>query len=521
MIKNLLLILFIFFSGYGLSSPNIVIILADDLGWNDVSYHGSEIETPNIDKLISSGVELDRFYVQPTCSPTRAELMTGKSALRLGITRPISKNQRLGLGLEEKILPEYLKELNYSNYLLGKWHLGSYTPEYFPTRRGFDYFYGYLSGGIGYWDHVHGGGHDWQRNEVGLREDGYATQLIKNDTLRIIDEHDFTNPIFLNINFGAPHIPNEAPEESVLKYSYIQDETRRLHAAMVHEMDNAIGEIVVALEDKNELENTIVVFASDNGGLTPDVKLNPSFLAIPKIIGICNTENRFGISLFQWVCENYSGGSSNKPLPEGKMSVSEGGIRVPAAIWWPGKLEYSKSQNFISMMDVLPTILDLINYENQLDVDGESRVNSLSDVTSPESSKYVVTNIINDKYAVIDMPYKLITSSDGDQLFNILNDQSESTNIAEENQAIVSELKNILSQWQFGENRSLPISEVLKDPDLFGGEEDRIPWVEKAFKNTETNLTPNEAGGYKWIYLLGFAIILFIFVRIYKPKAEQ
>ena len=100
-----------------------------------MSYHGSEIETPNIDKLISSGVELDRFYVQPTCSPTRAELMTGKSALRLGITRPISKNQRLGLGLEEKILPEYLKELNYSTYLLGKWHLGSYTPEYFPTRR--------------------------------------------------------------------------------------------------------------------------------------------------------------------------------------------------------------------------------------------------------------------------------------------------------------------------------------------------------------------------------------------------
>jgi len=487
MMKNkFLLIASIFFTSYGFPSPNIVIILADDLGWNDVSYHGSEIKTPNIDKLISSGVELDRFYVQPTCSPTRAELMTGKSAMRLGITRPISKNQKLGLGLEEKILPQYLKELNYSTYLLGKWHLGSYIPDYFPTRRGFDYFYGYLTGGIGYWDHIHGGGHDWQRNEVGLREDGYVTQLIKNDTLKIIDNHDFTNPIFLNVNFGAPHIPNEAPEESVLKFSYIENETRRIHAAMVHEMDNAIGEIIAALEKENVLKNTIVMFASDNGGLTPDVKLNPSFLSIPKKIGVCDTKNRFGIKIFQWICENYSGGSSNKPLPEGKMSVSEGGIRVPAVIWWPGKFEYSKSENFITMMDVLPTILDLINYKNEIDVDGVSRVSSLNESDNSESSKYVVTNIINDKYAVIEMPYKLITSADGDQLYNILDDPSEKLNIASENQEIVLELKNTLSQWQFGENRSLPISAVFKDPDLFGGEEDRIPWIEKAFKNAES-----------------------------------
>ena len=486
MSKYFFLLVSILLTNNVISSPNILIILADDLGWNDVSYHGSEIKTPNIDKLISSGVELDRFYVQPTCSPTRAELMTGKSAMRLGITRPISKNQKLGLGLEEKILPQYLKDLNYSTYLLGKWHLGSYIPDYFPTRRGFDYFYGYLTGGIGYWDHTHGGGHDWQRNEVGLREDGYVTQLIKNDTLKIINDHDFTNPIFLNVNFGAPHIPNEAPEESVLKFSYIEDETRRLHAAMIHEMDNAIGEIIDALEKENVLKNTIVMFASDNGGLTPDVKLNPSFLSIPKKIGVCETKNKFGIKIFHWICENYSGGSSNKPLPEGKMSVSEGGIRVPAVIWWPDKFEYSKSENFITMMDVLPTILDLINYENEIEVDGKSRVSSLNDNDNPESSKYVVTNIINDKYAVIEMPYKLITSADGDQLYNILDDPSENLNIASENQEIVLELKNTLSQWKFGENRSLPISAVFKDPDLFGGEEDRIPWIEKAFENAES-----------------------------------
>ena len=255
---------------------------------------------------------------------------------------------------------------------------------------------------------------------------------------------------------------------------------------MIHEMDNAIGEIIAALEKENELKKTIVIFASDNGGLTPDVKLNPSFLAIPKKIGICDTKNKFGIKIFQWICENYSGGSSNKPLPEGKMSVSEGGIRVPAVIWWPGKFEYSKSENFITMMDVLPTILDLINYKNEIEVDGVSRVSSLNDSDNSESSKYVVTNIINDKYAVIEMPYKLITSADGDQLFNILDDPSENSNIASENQEIVLELKNTLSQWQFGENRSLPISEVFKDPDLFGGEEDRIPWIEKAFENAES-----------------------------------
>ena len=184
--------------------------------------------------------------------------MTGKSALRLGITRPISKNQKLGLSLEEKILPEYLKELGYKNYLLGKWHLGAYTPDYFPTRRGFDYFYGYLQGGIGYWDHNHGGGHDWQRNEEGIREDGYTTHLIRDDAVKIIERHDGKFPLFLNINFGAPHTPNEAPYESIEKYSEILDEKRKIHAAMVSEMDQAIGSIIQSLEEANIIDLSLI-----------------------------------------------------------------------------------------------------------------------------------------------------------------------------------------------------------------------------------------------------------------------
>ena len=144
--------------------PNILLILADDLGWNDVGYHGSEIKTPNIDRIVNTGIELDRFYVQPTCSPTRAALMTGKSPMRLGINRPISKNQQLGLPLEETILPQYLARSGYQSLMVGKWHLGHYSPDYFPQSRGFEHFYGNLTGGIGYWDHNHGGGHDWQRN---------------------------------------------------------------------------------------------------------------------------------------------------------------------------------------------------------------------------------------------------------------------------------------------------------------------------------------------------------------------
>ena len=287
----------------------------------------------------------------------------------------------------------------------------------------------------------------------------------------------------MNINFAAPHIPNEAPAESILEFSYIENETRKLHAGMVYEMDKAIGEIITALTDKNVLENTIIFFASDNGGLTPDLTLNPGFLNIPKRIGICNTESKLGIDLFEWICENFDGGSSNHPLTEGKMSVSEGGIRVPAALWWPGKFENSRSTNFISMMDMLPTILDLINYDGELNIDGKSQIRSLTNIVNNDSSKYVVTNIMNDEYAVIDMPYKLITSSDGYVLYNILKDPRETINIASKKPNVVSELQALLSTWPVGKNRSLPISEVLKDPDLFGGDEDRIPWVEKAFEN--------------------------------------
>ena len=466
-------------------TPNILIILADDLGWNDVSYHGSEIPTPNIDKIINSGVELDRFYVQPTCSPTRAELMTGKSALRLGITRPISKNQKLGLDLDEKLLSEYLKELQYENFLLGKWHLGAYTPDYFPTRRGFDYFLGYLQGGIGYYDHNHGGGHDWQENESELRQEGYTTHLIRDAALDIIENHSGANPLFLNINFGAPHTPNEAPQQSIEKFTFIKDPNRQIHAAMVYEMDNAIGNIIDALEKENLLENTIIFFASDNGGLIPDFEVEPSFLALPKNLGICDWERPLSVKVVEWICSSFDGASSNAPLREGKMAVGEGGIRVTAAIWWPHYLESKKNETFISMIDILPTLLELVDYEGYInEIDGISKTDALfNDINIPSS--YVVTNVANTSFALIEMPYKIIKKDAKIELYNLIEDPTEKINIADNNLELLTKMQKDLEQWPMGENRSEPLIDVLKDPDLFGGKEDRISWNEQAFNNSK------------------------------------
>ena len=144
-----------------------MIVLADDLGWNDVGYHGSEIETPRLDALAAGGRILSRFHAQPSCSPTRAALMTGRSPLSLGITRPLAK-------ITTGALADYFRAAGYQTFLTGKWHLGFAEPEYHPNARGFDHFYGHVTGGIGYWDHVHGGGLDWQRNGRTLRETGYS-----------------------------------------------------------------------------------------------------------------------------------------------------------------------------------------------------------------------------------------------------------------------------------------------------------------------------------------------------------
>ena len=212
-------ILILFFSISLLSSerPNIIIIITDDLGWGDVSYNGGPINTPNIDKLAHDGLQMNRFYSAPTCSPTRAALFTGINSLKNGIIRPLNNPtaERYGLPLKHKILPEYLKEIGYQTALSGKWHLGMFSDEYLPRNRGFESTYGHLGGGIGYFDHALSGRLDWHRNGEILYEDGYSTTLIADEAIRIIENKNNETPLFLYVAFNAPHTPIQAEEKII------------------------------------------------------------------------------------------------------------------------------------------------------------------------------------------------------------------------------------------------------------------------------------------------------------------
>ena len=311
-----------------LKKPNLVIFMADDLGWNDVGYHGSEIRTPHIDTIVRGGVELDRFYAYPACSPTRAALMTGRSPVSMGIVAAI-RDFAHGVPLDEHLMPESFQAAGYQTWLLGKWHLGADHRSDFPQSRGFDHFYGHLGGNIDYYSHVYQGRLDWQRNGVTVREEGYSTDLIAREAVNLLRKRKPDKPVFLFVSFNAPHFPLAAPSESVAKYAHIENETRRTYAAAVDAMDAAIGTILTTLDQQEMSDNTLILWLSDNGGVS------------------------------------HSGGR-NSPLRGLKKSAFEGGIRVPAALKWPNVLPSgTKSDQMIVVHDLFPTLAAACGVEEQ------------------------------------------------------------------------------------------------------------------------------------------------------------
>lgn len=462
--------------------PDILLILADDLGWNDVGYHGSPIETPNIDRIAQKGIELNRFYAQPSCSPTRTALMTGKSPVSLGIYRPLDKNSENGVPLSERMIPQYLAELGYQSFVVGKWHLGHHKRAQLPNQRGFEHFYGSLTGGIGYWNKVHGGGYDLQRNGVTVREDGYVTHLLVEEVTRLIKSRDKNRPNFMYLAFQAPHLPNEAPASTIKKYvgRFPDNEVRHIHAAMVDEMDKAIGDVLAVYEEEGMLENTIILFMSDNGGLIP-----------PGPPEARTGVESFGVKLGEWfdrplpiaglefiVSSVYDAGSDNSPLPGGKMKTAEGGVRVPAAMMWTSMIDPAVHELPMTASDILPTLLEMVGGALDMTLDGQSQWLALQGQTDKSIQPDYVTSGLLDSLAIYHWPWKLVTT-DPVQLYDVIDDPLEETNLASSRPDMVKVLQEGLAQWDFAEDPGIPVFELLTDPDVFGGVEDgRLPWAD-------------------------------------------
>jgi arylsulfatase A-like enzyme len=478
--------------------PNVLIILADDLGWKDVGYHGSEFSTPSIDRIAREGIELDRFYVQPTCSPTRAGLMTGKSPVRLGLTRPISKNEETGLPLTEKLLPAYLGEAGYQSLMVGKWHLGHVDPRFFPQSRGFEHFYGHVTGGIGYWDHNHGGGLDWQRNGSTIREEGYSTRLIADEAIRVLEARDRNRPTFLYVAFNAPHLPNEAPDVSIEMASEIENQNRRTHAAMMIELDHAIGRILDAFEHEGLAKNTLVIFSSDNGGLNEASSPPPLVGLSDFLVGLFGRP--IPVESLEFLVTNIKdGGSDNTPLPGGKTSTQEGGVRVPAAIWWPGELEGGRHLGFMTISDVLPTILEAVGESHQIpdDLDGRSQWSTLRDPGTSTGGVADYVTVGTGGSSLYRAPWKLVRPEPllpwGDstpRLYQIYQDPFETNDVAVDHPELVLELMAAAAAWPVGPSIHGGFLDILRDPDRFGGPEDRTPWAEAAIERAKATAAP-------------------------------
>ncbi len=466
------------------SKPNVLIILADDLGFNDVGYNGSIIRTPALDELASQGIVLDHFYAHPYCSPTRSALMTGDAPIRNGVLRPFGKNSTKSLPLERKIMPEYFREAGYQTYLVGKWHLGRSKRSQLPQARGFDHFYGHVTGGIGYWDKVHGGGYDWQRNGETVREGGYATHLLSAEAQRLLTDREPGTPFFLLASFNAPHLPNEAPADTIASYSHIADLRRRMHAAMVSELDAAVADIIDVLKRDEVLGNTIIWFLSDNGGLIRGAVPDLSFAMVDRQGSPLREGDPKPELFIDFVTLNQTeGASSNEPYQRGKGSAYEGGIHVPSFVTWPGRVLTGKEESLITVEDVLPTLLELagIGAEKSEGRDGVDQSAALLGEGPVKTHPFVAAGSDGDAY--VTMPWKLIRPARGEPaLFNLERDPTERVNLAQDLPRKVAELSLLLDQFPRGE----PVTTVggkvypdfIWDPDFFGGREDREPWAD-------------------------------------------
>jgi len=401
--------------------PNILVIISDDLGYGDVGLHGSKIPTPNLDKLVKQGVKLDRFYVHPQCSATRMTMLTGRNSARFGVLGAI----RRGAGIPETTttLPKLLQSAGYHTALIGKWHLGN-LPEHHPQRKGFDSFYGHLGGSIDYFTHVAARRPDWERDGKAVEEEGYATDLLAAEAVRIIKRHatatdEKRKPFYLQLAFNAPHVPLQAPEADIEHMRGKVAPGRETYAAMVSVMDRAIGKVVGALDASAAKDNTLVLFFNDNGAHAP-----------------------------RGPRTHYA---SNGPLSGGKSTVGEGGIRVLAAMRWAERFEAaSVSSQLSGCVDLLPTLCAAAGVavppEVAKTLDGENLWEALKSGKNLARNPIVVLDERGSTCVMMDH-WKLVTNAGGNALFNLKADPGEKTDLSADKPKTVRALLGVAAPF--------------------------------------------------------------------------
>jgi arylsulfatase A-like enzyme len=393
----------------GAPRPHILYILADDLGFADVGFHGSDIKTPHLDRLAAGGARLGQFYTQPLCTPTRAALMTGRYPLRYGLqVGVIPSGASYGLATDEFLLPQALREVGYRTALVGKWHLGHADKAYWPRQRGFDSFYGPLVGEIDHFKHEAHGVTDWYRNNELVKEEGYDTDLFGAEAVHLIGGHDPKTPLFLYLAFTAPHTPFQAPQHYLDLYAHIADPSRRAYAAMITAMDEQIGKVVDALEARGMRRDTLIVFHSDNGGTR-----NKMFVGEGAVAGELPARNT--------------------PYRDGKGSLYEGGTRVVALANWPGRIAPGQSDGVMHVVDMLPTLARLAGADlaRSKPLDGQDVWQALSAGQAGRGG--VVYNVEPTQGAVRDGKWKLVwhvVLPPKVELFDLDADPSEKTDLA-------------------------------------------------------------------------------------------
>ena len=421
------------------SRPNILIVVSDDMGWGQPGFNGgTEVGTPNLDRIANEGVKLTQFYVSPSCSPTRSALLTGRYHWKTGgVAQRATRGTTVGMLLDERTMAEALRDAGYRTWAIGKWHLGKWHLDHLPLQRGFDHHYGTYSGSIGYYPHHHNGVLDWHRNGRPVVEHGYSTFLMAEEAVQLIGRHDARDPFFLYLAFNAPHLPKGAPDEYVERYPNAEDPTQ---PAQLKALDDALGWVLDALESKGILDDTLVVYLNDNGG--------PS----------------------------RAGG--NAPYRGLKGSFHEGGIRVPAAMRWPGHIpERSESDALLHVVDVFPTLAELARASTTdgLPLDGLDAWPAIAD--GAESPRRELAHSLK----VMRVGDWKLLETDGVsyggnhnsplQLYNIAEDPYEETNLAARESVKVEELRARLAAHREGARRAAPRSTLPEGLIVFGRDE--------------------------------------------------